>query len=209
MGALPCLAGQGLPPALLQPPLPHCFPSPSSSRSCLNHCFPLVLAREQPRSQPVLPSPCTRMRKAGSDEPRARRASGARWPRWIRDAGTSCGPSGTGGVADPAVFLPSLSLAVICELCPRFPTAGEVCKSLRLCLPSAGDGGALGRDRAAVPAQEPCAVERGGMSSFPPFCQIWLKSARRLKSYCCRRVARYRQAWTARPHAMHFIRTLS
>lgn len=66
-----------------------------------------------------------------------------------------------------------------------------------------------GRDRAAFPTQEPFVMEHGGMSLSPHFCQIWLKSARILKSYYSRHVARYRQAWTAQSQKLHFIRKLS
>lgn len=77
------------------------------------------------------------------------------------------------------------------------------CSGLTLPVPSS-----LGRDRAAFPTQGPFVMERGGMSLSPDFCQIWLKSAGRLKSYYSRHVAGYRQAWTAPSHKLYFIRKL-
>lgn len=52
-------------------------------------------------------------------------------------------------------------------------------------------------------------MEHGGMSLSPHFCQIWLKSAGRLQSYCSRHAARPSQAWTAPSQKLHFIRDLS
>lgn len=75
----------------------------------------------------------------------------------------------------------------------------------------------------AVPAAGPGHEQGGGSSPqaegllhttlrnviIPHFCQIGLKSAKRLRSYYSRHVARYRQAWTARSHKLHFIRKRS
>ena len=57
------------------------------------------------------------------------RAAGAGQLRWIRDAGTFHSPARTGGFGNQTLFLTSLSLTVICELCQRLSIAGAVCKS--------------------------------------------------------------------------------
>lgn len=67
--------------------------------------------------------------------------AGAKRLRWIRDAGTSGSPAGTGGFGNRTLFVTSQSLTVVCELCQRLSVVGAVWKSLHLRLPSSGRDG--------------------------------------------------------------------